>query len=59
VIARNHRVEAALRAAELGDYGPFTLLLAIVQRPYEEPPVSDFTLPPAESERVLQTFCGT
>jgi uncharacterized protein YdiU (UPF0061 family) len=59
VIARNHRVEAVLRAAEQGDYAPFRTLLAVLQRPYEDPQSSDFTQPPAESERVLQTFCGT
>ena len=59
VIARNHRVQAALRAAEQGDYAPFRRLLGVVQRPYEDPQSSDFTQPPADSERVLQTFCGT
>jgi serine/tyrosine/threonine adenylyltransferase len=59
VIARNHRVQAALRAAEQGDYAPFRKLLGVLQRPYEDPQSSDFTQPPADSERVLQTFCGT
>jgi uncharacterized protein YdiU (UPF0061 family) len=59
-IPRNHRVEAALNAAEEGDYGPFHKLLNIVQRPYDEQPeVAEFSQPPQSSERVLQTFCGT
>ncbi len=59
-IPRNHRVEAALKAAEGGDYDPVRRLLAIVQRPYDDQPdAADYTLPPAPSERVLQTFCGT
>jgi uncharacterized protein YdiU (UPF0061 family) len=59
-IPRNHRVEAALNAAEDGDYGPFRKLLNIVRRPYDEQPeVAEFSQPPQPSERVLQTFCGT
>ena len=62
VIPRNHRVEAALAAAEeRGDLGSFHELLAAVSRPFTlaanhahltEPPPSDF----AECYR---TFCGT
>jgi serine/tyrosine/threonine adenylyltransferase len=59
-IPRNHRVEAALSAAESGDYAPFQKLLGILQRPYEDQPeATEYSRPPAESERVLQTFCGT
>jgi uncharacterized protein YdiU (UPF0061 family) len=60
-IPRNHRVEAALIAAsEHGDLGPFNRLLEIVQSPYEEQPdAAEYRAPPAPSERVLQTFCGT
>ena len=60
VVPRNHRVEAALNAAESGDYSPFHRLLGILQRPYDDQPeVGDYSLPPQPSERVLQTFCGT
>jgi uncharacterized protein YdiU (UPF0061 family) len=59
-IPRNHRVEAALNAAESGDYSPFLKLLAILQRPYEDQPeAQEYEQPPEPSERVLQTFCGT
>ena len=59
-IPRNHRVEAALTAAEGGDYAPFRKLLAILQRPYEDQPeAAEYSQPPDPSERVLQTFCGT
>jgi uncharacterized protein YdiU (UPF0061 family) len=59
-IPRNHRVEAALTAAENGDYEPFRKLLNIVQRPYDEQPgAAEFSQPPQPAERVLQTFCGT
>jgi uncharacterized protein YdiU (UPF0061 family) len=59
-IPRNHRVQAALDAAEIGDYALFRKLLAVLQRPYEDQPAaSEYALPPAASERVLQTFCGT
>jgi uncharacterized protein YdiU (UPF0061 family) len=59
-IPRNHRVEAALSAAESGDYVPFRKLLSVLQRPYEEQPdAAEYSQPPQSSERVLQTFCGT
>jgi protein adenylyltransferase len=59
-IPRNHRVEAALGAAEGGDYGPFHKLLSILQRPYDDQPeVAEYAQPPQPSERVLRTFCGT
>lgn len=59
-IPRNHRVQAALDAAEGGDYGPFYKLLDVVQHPFEaQPGESEYAQPPSPSERVLQTFCGT
>jgi uncharacterized protein YdiU (UPF0061 family) len=59
-IPRNHRVQAALDAAESGDYDPFRKLLAVLQHPYDDQPeAADYALPPHSSERVLQTFCGT
>jgi protein adenylyltransferase len=59
-IPRNHRVEAALNAAESGHYAPFHELLAVVQRPYDDQPeAAQYAQPPEPQERVLQTFCGT
>lgn len=59
-IPRNHRVEAALTAAEHGDFGPFHQLHVILQRPYDDQPdVADYEKPSQPSERVLRTFCGT
>jgi len=59
-IPRNHRVQAALDAAESGDYILFRKLLAILQHPYDDQPeAAAYALPPQPSERVLQTFCGT
>jgi uncharacterized protein YdiU (UPF0061 family) len=59
-IPRNHRVQAALDAAESGDYTLFRMLLAVLQRPYDDQPeFAAHALPPQSSERVLQTFCGT
>ncbi|MER2512171.1 MAG: protein adenylyltransferase SelO [Nitrosomonas ureae] len=61
IIPRNHRVEEALTAAsEQGDYTLMQQLLAAVAHPYAD--VSeyyDYRTPPAPSERVYQTFCGT
>ncbi len=60
-IPRNHRVDAALRAAsERGDLAPFNRLLTALQRPFDERLEDEaYSLPPASDERVLQTFCGT
>jgi uncharacterized protein YdiU (UPF0061 family) len=59
-IPRNHRVQAALDAAENGDYRLFRKLLGILQRPYDDQAeVSEYSQPPQSSERVVQTFCGT
>jgi uncharacterized protein YdiU (UPF0061 family) len=60
-IPRNHRVEEAIEAAvERGDLGPFETLVRVLERPYDEQPdAAHLAEPPAEHERVLQTFCGT
>lgn len=59
-IPRNHRVQAALDAAEAGDYEPLRILLGVIQHPFEaQPERSQYAEPPQPSERVLQTFCGT
>jgi serine/tyrosine/threonine adenylyltransferase len=59
-IPRNHRVQAALNAAEAGDHAPFRALLEVLQRPYDEQPQrGEYTQLPSPSERVLRTFCGT
>jgi serine/tyrosine/threonine adenylyltransferase len=59
-IPRNHRVQAALEAADRGDYGPFRTLHGILKRPYDDQPgVEEYGRPPQPAERVLQTFCGT
>jgi serine/tyrosine/threonine adenylyltransferase len=60
-IPRNHRVEAViLAAAEADDFAPFEELLEVVTRPYDaQPAKAHYAEPPAEHERVLQTFCGT
>ena len=60
-IPRNHLVEAALGAAvEQADLQPFETLLSVLSRPYQDDPArAHYALPPAEAERVLQTFCGT
>jgi serine/tyrosine/threonine adenylyltransferase len=59
-IPRNHRVQAALDAADGGDYSLFRKFLAILQRPYDDQKaVDEYSQPPQPSERVLKTFCGT
>jgi uncharacterized protein YdiU (UPF0061 family) len=60
VIPRNHRVEAALAAAQAGDMAPFDALFDVLARPFEEDPSRlDYMAPPRPEERVRATFCGT
>ena len=60
-IPRNHRVEALIAAAvERQDFQPFEELLVVMRKPFDDQPVhADYAQPPAEHERVLETFCGT
>ncbi|WP_226688349.1 protein adenylyltransferase SelO [Ruegeria arenilitoris] len=59
-IPRNHRVEQMIQAAVQGDFAPFHRLNAVLARAYEDQPdATDLTHPPAESEVVHATFCGT
>jgi uncharacterized protein YdiU (UPF0061 family) len=60
-IPRNHLVEAVIRAAvDEGDFAPFHELVTVLSNPFEaQPAFARYADPPAEHERVLQTFCGT
>ena len=59
VIARNHKVEEVLRAAEQNDFNPINKFLEILKKPYDEQKnISDYQLPSSSSEK-YQTFCGT
>ncbi|HEX8748733.1 MAG TPA: YdiU family protein [Pyrinomonadaceae bacterium] len=60
-IPRNHRVEAVIRAAtDEGDFAPFHELVTVLSNPFEaQPAFARYADPPADEERVLQTFCGT
>jgi uncharacterized protein YdiU (UPF0061 family) len=63
-IPRNHRVEEIIVSAVAhDDCGPFETLLDVVTQPYadraDRPELARFADPPAEAERVLETFCGT
>ena len=60
-IARNHMVEAVIRAAEDNeDYAPFYEMLAVLKQPFTEQEGMDkYSLPAQPNEVVLKTFCGT
>jgi uncharacterized protein YdiU (UPF0061 family) len=60
-IARNHRVEAVIEAAQQrADFTLLEELLEVLSAPYEErPQFADYANPPSPDEVVLQTFCGT
>src|SRR6056297_1002883 len=60
VIPRNHRVEQMVDAAVGGDFAPFERLMEVLSRPYDDrPDAADLRRPPAASEVVHATFCGT
>ncbi len=60
-IPRNHLVEEMIAAAvERQDYAPFEAMLRVLMTPYEEQAGAErYAEPPAETERVYRTFCGT
>lgn len=60
-IARNHLVEEVIQAAVTdGDFKPFHQLNTILQQPFiYRPDLARYATPPAPSEVVHQTFCGT
>lgn len=59
-IPRNHRVEQAIQAAYMEDYGVAESLIEALANPYDDKPeFSDFELPPSADEVVRETFCGT
>lgn len=60
VIPRNHMVEAALEAADLGDLAPFRALVAEVTDPYTDRPGREaYVLPAPTGFGDYVTFCGT
>ena len=59
-IPRNHKVEEALAAAELGDLAPFRALLEVVTHPFEErADWSAYAVPAPSGTAPYVTFCGT
>ena len=60
VIARNHRVEQVIAAANEGDLEPMRRLCAALATPYTlADEHADLAIAPQPAERVTQTFCGT
>lgn len=59
VIPRNHRVEAALDAAQKGNYSVMEDFLRVLSSPYESPYQSEYCTPSAPSNQPYQTYCGT
>lgn len=60
LIPRNHQVEAAIKAAVSGDYGPFSKLRDALSRPFAPKPGDEWLMEaPREEEAVTRTFCGT
>lgn len=59
-IPRNHRVDAALRAAISGDLEPFDELIRVLSKPFaDQPEHAAYADPPRPEEVVQATFCGT
>jgi protein adenylyltransferase len=59
-IPRNHKVEEALSAAEIGDYVPVKRILEVLESPFDEREGFEDYARPAPSELApYKTFCGT
>jgi uncharacterized protein YdiU (UPF0061 family) len=59
-IPRNHRIEQMIEAAVSGDYAPMERLLTTLATPFtDQPNAADLAHPPAPSEVVQATYCGT
>jgi len=60
VIPRNHKVEESLTAAEAGDLGPFSRLLAAIRDPFEATAANEpYRAGPPAGCGPYVTFCGT
>ncbi len=61
IIPRNHRVEAALEAAEKeNDFDLLHRLLAVLKKPYAHTPEqAEYAVPPEPTGRPYRTYCGT
>ncbi len=60
VIARNHRVEAALAAADEGDLSAMEKLLSVLASPFDDSPAhAEYSTPAGPEFAGYRTFCGT
>jgi uncharacterized protein YdiU (UPF0061 family) len=60
LIARNHRIEEAIEAANYGDFSFFERLVDALEKPFEErPEFADYAVAPTADQKVARTFCGT
>ena len=60
IIPRNHLVEAAIQAAYRdGNFAVFNGLTEALETPFVDPADVHLTMPPAVTEEVQNTFCGT
>jgi uncharacterized protein YdiU (UPF0061 family) len=60
LIARNHRIEEAIAAANYGDFSFFERLVDALENPFaERPEFADYAIAPTAEQKVARTFCGT
>lgn len=61
IVARNHKVEAAIFAAEKDhNYAPFFDMVRVLANPYQlDQTDTHYQDAPSKDERVTRTFCGT
>jgi len=59
-IPRNHLIQKAIDLSYMGDISFAKKLIEVLKDPFTaKEEYSEFSLPPKEHERVIQTFCGT
>jgi uncharacterized protein YdiU (UPF0061 family) len=60
VIARNHQVEAAISAAEAGDFSITSRLLQVLADPFNDSDsLAEYKQPAPPAKLAYQTYCGT
>jgi uncharacterized protein YdiU (UPF0061 family) len=59
-IPRNHRIQAAITAAEADDFSVFDEMMSVLAKPYDDKRhYAVYAVPPRAEEVVHRTFCGT
>ena len=60
IIPRNHKVEEALQAANIGNFNEVKKILKALSSPYDNLDIyEEYSKPPNKIDKDYKTFCGT